>query len=442
VNNPQPSQQLVSPEAQASSEQTQAEKDWKERKRALHWLMKIIGIGISAVGTLAIVVFAAQFWKWSTSASVACVAAVVAVSAFLVGGLLGFLFGIPRTLAGDATVTTGVGATGGDVSEGGEDRSRASDTTRYEANTNLEQISDWLTKILVGVGLTQIGSIAAATRDASAALKGPLGSTTASGAFGVGLGLGFLISGFLLGYLWTRIYLPGALRWSDQFAALSQRVERKAQRNFDQLKEKVDDRLREQAERDARALELLNRQLSQTSAVPVVAQADITNAIREASPYIKVQVYNQARTIRQTNWQNNKPLLLPTIPVWHALIEAGHDPQSYLYNAELGYVLKDQPAPNWPAAVAQFDTAIKMRDERRIRDRYVIEYSRALCRILIDQQSKPNQPSDTDTRMQIVADLKQASVESKYRRLVIEGPDDAAIAVWMRTNGVVPSDLD
>jgi len=29
----------------------------------------------------------------------------------------------------------------------------------YSGNTNLEQISDWLTKILVGVGLTQLREI-------------------------------------------------------------------------------------------------------------------------------------------------------------------------------------------------------------------------------------------------------------------------------------------
>ncbi len=30
-----------------------------------------------------------------------------------------------------------------------------SNKVNYRSNTNLEQISDWLTKILVGVGLTQ-----------------------------------------------------------------------------------------------------------------------------------------------------------------------------------------------------------------------------------------------------------------------------------------------
>src|SRR4051794_33887578 len=63
------------------------------------------------------------------------------------GGLLGLLFGVPRTID----------------PEGGERKGAA--RVSYGANTNLEQISDWLTKILVGLGLTQLGPIRAAAGD-------------------------------------------------------------------------------------------------------------------------------------------------------------------------------------------------------------------------------------------------------------------------------------
>jgi hypothetical protein len=63
------------------------------------------------------------------------------------GWLLGLLFGIPRTLsrpqASPATAASGVSA-----------MPASSQTNRV--NTNLEDISDWLTKTLVGVGLTQL----------------------------------------------------------------------------------------------------------------------------------------------------------------------------------------------------------------------------------------------------------------------------------------------
>jgi len=57
------------------------------------------------------------------------------------GGLLGFIFGVPKTLAASRQTAGGAPA-------------NASQT-----NTNLEQISDWLTQILVGAGLTSLTSL-------------------------------------------------------------------------------------------------------------------------------------------------------------------------------------------------------------------------------------------------------------------------------------------
>src|SRR6267154_1146153 len=60
-------------------------------------------------------------------------------AAFAMGLLVGFLFGVPRAIQNDnASTSTG---------------------TTFKANTNLEQISDWLTKIIVGVGLVQLATI-------------------------------------------------------------------------------------------------------------------------------------------------------------------------------------------------------------------------------------------------------------------------------------------
>jgi hypothetical protein len=71
-------------------------------------------------------------------------------AAMFVGGLLGFLFGVPYTREGEQPAGTKDG-------QGGQQKS-GSDAlpTSYRPNTSLEQISDWLTKILVGVGLVQI----------------------------------------------------------------------------------------------------------------------------------------------------------------------------------------------------------------------------------------------------------------------------------------------
>ena len=67
-------------------------------------------------------------------------AVMVSGASFLVGALLGFLFGIPRALSSDA-------------------RGEPAEQGRLATNTNLEQVSDWLTKIIVGATLVQLGSL-------------------------------------------------------------------------------------------------------------------------------------------------------------------------------------------------------------------------------------------------------------------------------------------
>ena len=65
-------------------------------------------------------------------------------AALIMGGALGFLFGIPRT-PDSSTITVGAGD--------GFWR------TRVATNTSLEQVFTWLTTLLLGATLGQIGSI-------------------------------------------------------------------------------------------------------------------------------------------------------------------------------------------------------------------------------------------------------------------------------------------
>lgn len=122
----------------------------------------------------------------------------------VVGGTLGFLFAIPRGLSEDTHQQASAGGT------------RSID---YRANTNLEQISDWLTKILVGVGLTQLTQLPAKLRDAAGALSAgsaitidPAGATT---LFLLVL-VYFTTTGFLFGYLWSRVFLAAVFHRADE----------------------------------------------------------------------------------------------------------------------------------------------------------------------------------------------------------------------------------
>jgi hypothetical protein len=108
------------------------------------------------------------------------------------GFLFGFLFGIPK------------------VVQRASDASKVDQSSyRLGVNTNLEEISDWLTKILVGATLTQLvkvpGKIAAAAEFMARGLGGA-GSTQ----FAASLLLYFSAVGFFAGYVLTRMFFQRA----------------------------------------------------------------------------------------------------------------------------------------------------------------------------------------------------------------------------------------
>lgn len=119
-------------------------------------------------------------------------ALILSGAALFIGILVGFIFGIPKTVQHKADA-----ATGGPSPEGG-----------YQPNTNLEEISDWLTKMLVGIGLVELNRVPGLIDAASAYFEPCLGPPC-SRAYVAGLLLYFTTTGFLAGYLWTRLALVG-----------------------------------------------------------------------------------------------------------------------------------------------------------------------------------------------------------------------------------------
>jgi hypothetical protein len=153
------------------------------------------------LGAAAIVIFATSSGQVLTSLGSGLIFALAATG---VGGLFGFVFGIPRALATDAP-----NAQPSPLQE-----------NRYVGNTNLEQISDWLTKVLVGATLTQIGSIGHAASRLFAAMGPALGSGPAATAFAGSLVIYFGVLGFILGWLATRLLLGRALSDADRATLL------------------------------------------------------------------------------------------------------------------------------------------------------------------------------------------------------------------------------
>lgn len=106
----------------------------------------------------------------------------LASASFASGGLFGFLFGIPKPSPDDKST-----------------------------NTSLEQISDWLSKILVGAGLAQLTVLPGWAWRVATRLAEGLGGPTGSAGFVLCLAVFLAIAGFVILYLWSRAHLPGIL---------------------------------------------------------------------------------------------------------------------------------------------------------------------------------------------------------------------------------------
>lgn len=117
----------------------------------------------------------------------------IACASFLTGVLLGFIFGIPRALQSQL-----------------QGQNQADNSLTYQVNTNLEQISDWLTKIIVGVSLVELGRVPELFRRLGDYLSACLGELCKSPSVAVVVVVLFVVLGFLAGYLMTRLYLTGA----------------------------------------------------------------------------------------------------------------------------------------------------------------------------------------------------------------------------------------
>ena len=115
----------------------------------------------------------------------------------LVGSAVGFLFGVPRH-------TTRVG-------------SRSS----YVPNTNLERISDWLTKIIVGLGLVELRNLPERMKVIASPLATSLGEPSGL-AVAVGIIVFASFAGFLIGYINSRTFLAVLFSGYDD---LGQQVE-------------------------------------------------------------------------------------------------------------------------------------------------------------------------------------------------------------------------
>lgn len=371
------------------------------------------------VGAIGVALFALQSSEWSKIFSVSSVGIMVSGAFLLIGGVLGFLFGIPRTLQQESSGTDESNKAGG------------APTVNYRANTNLEQISDWLTKMLVGVGLTQLTAMPEHLNKVTLYIAGGLGGYPSSPILAMSIVLYFSTVGFLFGYLWTRLFLAGAFRQADlmSIGLLASRVEQ-TDRKLEGLKK--------QSEIDVEALNLTYRQLNPSPDLPVVTQEALNSTVASASRPIKVQIFNQAWSVRGDNWRDKKPLMERTIPIFRALIQSDSENRYHMNHGQLGFALRDQQHPDWVAAERELTTAIEMRGPWTEHGWLFYEFNRAICRIMLDESFVKGGPAKDSVREAILSDLR-AAAESDLKSLIHK---DTTIKEWLNVNNIKQTDLN
>lgn len=173
------------------------------------WALSVAGVSLSLFGILG-------------------VAAICSGAASLVGGLLGFLFGIPRSTESSVNRTRlGHGTDGSpaapvaakdaaaDTNPSPEPGSSAEKPPPLRVNTNLEDISDGITKVLLGAGLVEVRQIVTGAGQLAVFLGPSFGPGAAGQAVAIATVIYGALGGFFAGYLATRLYLTAAFLRAD-----------------------------------------------------------------------------------------------------------------------------------------------------------------------------------------------------------------------------------
>lgn len=388
------------------------------------FLLMVIG------GIVFIFFYTLQFFlhSWIVAWSVLGVATIVAGASLLFGGLLGFLFGIPRTVEETRKQNK---------EQNNPENSESDDGGNpIQANTNLEDISDWLTKILVGVGLTQIEDIVQAIARlidwlAPGFSDGTPEKLMISKGFTLAVFVYFNVSGFFIGFLWARLYLPSQFKQADT----------DVRKKVNKIDSQVQD-AKKQTKIDAEAIILASQQLNSKSLeVKGEERENLIEKIANASKLIRVRTFLDAQKLRSDNWESDPAIIERTIPIFLALIEG--DSTDHRNYAELGFVMKDKQNPDWEKAKENLTKAIELRKDWKKKGAWTTHYElvRAICEIQLDVKFADGVSSEKSICESILSDLKQAVRGKVLTPDNIEEMQGGLVTHWLQINQIDQKEL-
>jgi hypothetical protein len=352
---------------------------------ALWRLMLVVGVGAALVVLYGVRSVQSGVATFLATAGVGLLAS---GAALVSGGLLGFLFGIPHARSDGGSSDSG----GGSQSIGAnplEPRNQQN-SPGYRANTSLEQISDWLTKILVGVGLVQIKEIPGRVQTLASYIARGLGGGDQAEAMALAILVYFSTCGFVFGFLWARIYL---IRWfseADHLQALEDKVSRLEQRQ----------------KADAKALGLMQQVLNPTDEGSPVAENDLNGSVATASVPVRAQIFSQAELAL-----SQRRSIEGASRIFRALILSDTEEQYHRNHFELSKALRQMAPPKLEEAIKELTKAIQIRDKLRVQGWKYYEFLRARCRIDLIPNADVGRPSPPELTALITADLRAARAQ-------------------------------
>jgi hypothetical protein len=416
VEEKQRPQRKAEEKAQLRKERREARRAFWDRRRKVRQAKREEEGGQSGTGRVLLVlglpaVLALYFYSRSQTGSgrIFTVGLLAAVAAFTVGALLGFLFGIPRSIAKKADAEK--------MSPDGKSAAEqaAAVAQHFTPNTNLEEISDWLTKILVGVGLVQIHQVSGAIEDLANGLAPSLGPASTGFPVAVTLLVSFSIIGFVSAYLYTRLRLQSAF----------------------ELATAIKKAIMERADTETSALALVQEQLAPGTQSPTLDA--LTEALKTATSGIRTQAFFLARKQRLEDWggegneEEKKEFTRLSIPVFEALIACDTEQSYHRSRAELGYAFMEQEPPDWAKAKAALDDAIKVRKPSEASSTPGYELNRAYCMIELASGAS------TDAVIEAICADLEAAIRGGGKLKRDKDKKLEKIKDWLRRNSESPT---
>lgn len=380
--------------------------------QALQYLLVVLAAGIIGVMIIAV---GREHWLAGIVAKSVGTGILFAGSAFMVGVLIGFLFGFPPA---PSSSTPAPGQTSAAQSQNkspaGNNVTAGTRSQSILQNTNLQEISDWLTKVIVGAGLVELSKLPPLVRGFAEYMAKSINPDDPSAAVALVI-LGYFWScGILFGYLWTRFEILTISSPPDH---------------------------------DTEALAAVDRWLNQ---LPGPKDDDdraaMLNAIKLASAGARVKIFLDAERYR-------KPATLDvnerSLPVFQALVEADAQEIFHRNRAQNALALmgrKKDPKnaaaakADWSGALDLLNDAIRIRDRSREPNWREYELARAVCRIHLDEQfnQQPKQKSAAEAQNGIRADLNLAEGLASEERTLIDPIDpktgEGVTTTWKNLN--------